>query len=76
MRKPTSQLFSHVLHLAKNSPQRWFLKGKIHQSKFPAGIVVLENTTAAMLDEAPLPLFMSDSEDKEFSSFSADSDNE
>ena len=29
-----------------------------------------------MLDEALLPLFMSDSEDKEFSSFSADSDNE
>ena len=37
---------------------------------------VLENTTAAMLDEALLSLFVSESEDEEFSGFSADSDNE
>ena len=36
---------------------------------------VLANTTA-MLDEALLLLFVSDSEDEEFSRFSADSDDE
>ena len=35
----------------------------------------LENTTATVLDEVLLSLFVSDSEDEEFSGFSADSDN-
>ena len=37
---------------------------------------VLENRTPVMLDEALLSLFVSDSEDEEFSGFSVNSDNE
>ena len=37
---------------------------------------ILENTTAAMLDEELLSPFVSDLEEKEFSGFLADSDNE
>ena len=51
---------------------------KLHRVSFcrPSICIRYENTTAAMLDEALLSLFVSDSEDKEFSGFSADSDNE